>query len=207
MKILFLASLLVFSFKSYSTDCVTVGHTCLQEIQIEESLKAYLDLEKKLGAELYDLNHVSNFRAYQGKNIQAFLPSKVTEERLNDLRIWANEELGIYPEAQFSSFQMLQTVKKLGSEELKDFLMSLMMDIEAYLQSGSTLTLEQKQALEYALKVQKQVVNKIAIEVLSNAQSATLYRLLDNDNENVQDAQWVVIGGADIYLINRFWHL
>jgi hypothetical protein len=213
MKTLILSSLLLTFGMNIGHACEKIADVCATEVKLTAKTQEFLKLEAKLGKDIYDLNHVNQIKVYKIANTKLFEKKYVTTERLNALSIWATKKLGVYEKPEYDATEMLQSVETKDYSSYNSFIENAFMDAGAHLENILTgdaeeLTAAQKDMMKKRSSLQSTAFYEFTDLFFGDKETkVTIYDLLDNNNENVQDAQFVLIGNGHIVLMNRFWYL
>lgn len=215
--------------KQFGEDVVTsqlsnmslVGKYCLIEDYITKSsidmkvVNEFLELEKEIGEESYDVHHVNELFIYKAsyahmlnqRNIDYMHLQKLADFSINSLGIYTPEEL--YGDDGFRFWSYLDIMryaevvtKEKLTKELSNFFGEKV--IEPY---EDDMTEELKAKIDRRAALYDQAIAFIAQLIMGNNRKITIFPLLDNDNENVQDAQWTIVGDDYVIVLNKFYWL
>jgi hypothetical protein len=195
--------------------CENVSNVCLTNSNFPKDAVEFLNLDREIGSQSYDLNFLDQLLIFSAENIDMeFGYEHTTNEALTQLGFWATQKLGKYSAPENDAFEMLRTAKKMNKNELGEFLDDLYLDIDerlAEIASGESedFSTEMKLKVKRYLKIRNKAKNLLLNAIFpANKQSkVVVYELLDNNNENVADAQYVIVSDEKLVLVNRFWWL
>lgn len=208
---------------SESKSLQLVGSNCLaddyftvaSEATDMSKVKEFLALEKQVGQAVYDLGHVDQMKFYRIARGYNLSYSGISYPTLKDFGYFGINSLGVYDVAHvydgyWDLLDVIKGAKQMDAASLGKFFKSLFSNVDVasddYFNSQEVEAIKDELAKKNTLY--PEALSTIVNLLTNNSQrSVTVYPLLDNNNENVQDAQWVVVGSNFVVLINRFWYL
>lgn len=213
MKNTLLALSFFAALSNVSFACEKVADFCATEVKFSAKTAEFLKLEAALGKDIYDLHHVSQFRVFKVDNTNVLNKKHVTTKTLTALSKWATKKLGVYDEPEYDAAEMLQNVEELDYSAYGKDLENKFIDAGQYLESilagdQEDMTAAQKEQMKQRSKLKDAAFYEFTNIFFGGKETkVTVYDLLDNNNENVQDAESVIVGNGYIVLVNRFWWL
>lgn len=196
-----------------------VGDNCLAEDYFTISneatdmskVKEFLALEEKVGQAVYDLGYVSQMKFYRTARGYKLNYGGISYPLLKDLANFGINSLGVYSvEDIYGSYwdflDIIKEAKQMNAAGLSDFLAGEFFDTNVDSDNDDVQLVKEEFARRNAL-YQDALLTITNLLTNNSKNSVTVYPLLDNNNENVQDAQWVVVGRNFVIVINRFWYL
>jgi hypothetical protein len=206
------------SFNSASHQAHLVDQTCVVRDLITTTnfnlsvVEKFLALEKEIGEKIFDANHVNNLQIYATKYSNKFSRDYVTSSKLTALGHFGIKQLGVYDISQdlegWDMLDMFRDAVVTDAKGLKTFLQESFLKNgligDDYYDQDDVLSLEPQIREREALY--DEAISQL-INLLTTKGSVTIYPLLDNQNENIQDAQWIVVGSGQMIILNRFWYL
>lgn len=197
-----------------------VGDYCLIEDYVTtravdmKLVREFLDLEKEIGEESYDVHHVNEIKIYQAKYTRMLAQRNIDYKHLQALANFSVDELTPYDSdwlygddyGYWTYLDVLRHAENLDRIKLKKELSYLFADkeIEVY---EDDMTEELQAKIDRRAALYDQALENLATLIMGNSRQVTLYPLLDNNNENVQDAEWTIVGDDYIIVLNKFYWL
>jgi uncharacterized protein YdaT len=108
---------------------------------------------------------------------------------------------------------MLKNAEKMDRKKFVEFLGQMLMDVDERIvdiASGERedFSAELKSKIKEYLKTKNSAKQMITDLIFSDdVEEVVVYDLLDNNNENVQDAQYVIVSDDKVILVGHFWYL
>lgn len=204
------------SLELVGTDCLAEDYfTVSGESTDMSKVKEFLALEKQVGEGVYDLGHVNQMKFYRISRGYNFSYNGITYPGIKNLTEFGINSLGVYEvDDTYNSYwdllDVIRGAKQMDSAGLVKFLESEFSNKD--IASDDYFNAEEVELVKAEL-TRKNALYQDALATIANLltqnskHSVTVYPLLDNNNENVQDAQWVVVGRNFVVVINRFWYL
>lgn len=214
MKYLMLGLLLsVSSLAHASKQCLLgdlVSDVCLSKAPVSKDIQEFLKLEKEIGQKSSSINYLEQFKVYSGEGIYGeFTYQNASSASLNALSKWAVKEMGVYKAPEYDAFEMIKNAEKMDKKKFAEFINNALMDVKSVdSEDAEDFTPAMKKKLELYLKTKTEAKKAITNLVFTkDVKEVVVYDLLDNNNENVADAQFVIVSEDKVILVNRFWWL
>jgi hypothetical protein len=214
MKTILISVLLVMSSMVFSRDCETVSKACLKKLTLSTELNKFIALERMIGEKSYDLNYMNHFQVFVGENIYGnFTMQNASQASLSALGDFAVKHMGVYDAPEYDGFEMLKNAEKMDRKKFVEFLGQMLMDVDERIvdiASGERedFSAELKSKIKEYLKTKNSAKQMITDLIFSDdVEEVVVYDLLDNNNENVQDAQYVIVSDDKVILVGHFWYL
>lgn len=216
MKHLFLGLLLAVSTQSFAKQCLhgdEVSKVCLSKAPVSATITNFLKLEKEIAVD-GEINYLEQFKVYSGEGVYGqFSHYHSTEEALTALSKWATKELAVYDTPEYNAFDMMKHSKEMDKKAFTEFLEDSLMDLKTHMQdiaNGDTDDFKpamKKKVAQY--KAKREAAKKAMINLVfaKNVKEIVVYSLLDNNDSNVADAQYVIVADDKVILVNRYWWL
>lgn len=171
----------------------------------------FLTLDKEVGENSWDLHYLSDFRLFKIKYSYSYMYRSISEKGLKELANFGINELGIYTEDDifggdyWEYLDVLRDARQYNKDEFLSFMSDIVTPKEPELDEDATEETIAK--AKRKTQIYDQAMEQFANLMIGTNKSVTIYPLLDNNNENVQDAQWIIIGDGYIVLMNKYWYL
>jgi hypothetical protein len=205
---------------SQSSNLVLIKDKCLVQNYVTDTsidmnvVNEFIKLERIIGEKLWDQNHVNNFQVIN--NNYQLNAKYISHAYLKSLAIFGINELGIYDtEDIFNEYwdllDMYRHIETPSGNKVEKWITQKFADkkiaYEDYQIDTDNIDKLKKMIIRRTNIYDDAIANIIRLLTSSSTNQISVYNLLDNDNENVQDAQWVVVGKDYILVINKFWYL
>lgn len=220
MKQLFLGLLLSVTTAVHAKQCLhgdEVSEVCLSKAPIAKSLQNFLDLEKEIGLDSGTINYLDEFKVYTGEGIYGeFTYQNSSSASLTALGKWATKELGVYKTAEYDAFNMIKYAEKMDKKKFEQFINNALMDMKSHMAdiaSGDTddfkpaMKKKVEKYLATKAAAKKALVDLVFVKKPEVVKEIVIYSLLDNNDSNVADAQFVIVSDDKVILVNRYWWL
>lgn len=210
MKHLLLGLLLSVSSLAQAKQCLhgdSVGEVCLSKAPISKNIQDFLKLEKEIGQKSAIINYLEQFKVYSGEGIYGqFTYQNSTNASLTALGKWATKELGVYKTPEYDAFNMIKHAEKMDKKKFAEFIENALMKIESEDTDDFTPAMKKKLEIYQATKTdaKKAITNLVFTK---EVKEIVIYDLLDNNDSNVADAQFVIVSDDKVILVNRYWWL
>jgi hypothetical protein len=184
------------------------------DITPHKYLKEFFKLENIVGSAVYDLHHINRVKIYRFYRGYKFQKSVIQNQALKAMTKFGIEELGIQSyedtyDRYYDIMDVYRDGKEMNAHLFTKFIKKQLSELD--LENGGYYQEEVESVmLEYKRKneIYEQSVNQlVALMTQRGSFTVSVYPLVDNENENTQDAQWIVMGRNFIMLFNRFWWL
>lgn len=217
MKLLLLSLILSVTTLAQAKECLhgdEVSEVCLSRAPITKGIQEFLNLEKEIGQDSGSINYLDQFKVYSGEGIYGeFSHYNSTSASLTALGKWATKELGVYKTPEYDAFNMIKNAEKMDKTKFSKFIDKALMDMsrhQADIDSGDTDDFTPAMKKKVALYLKTKTTAKKAMTNLvftKDVKEIVVYDLLDNNDSNVADAQFVIVSDDKVILVNRYWWL
>lgn len=189
----------------------SVESTCLDSISAVESkvIEDFLFDEKTI-ADFFEMSHVSQIKVFKAKSLNKLSKNGVDSKTLKSFISFATKELGVYTSDE--EIDVIEAFKGgeffESKEDFKAYFTKLALDqeeVDATVYSGCDVPFD---SIMYEVRSRKASLEKL-LNFLTAGENTkfAVYALADNNNENTQDAQYMIASGDLLILVNQFWFL
>ena len=174
----------------------------------------FLELEKEIGEQSYDVHHVNELYIYKAGYAHRLNQRNIDYKHLQILSNFAVTELSPYEVddiygdhyGYWTYLDVLRHAEILDKTKLAKELRYMFADkeIEVY---EDDLTPELQAKIDRRAAIYDQALSNLATLIMGSNRNVTSYPLLDNNNENVADAEWVIVGDDYVIVLNKYYWL
>lgn len=194
-------------------NCFIKSYVTKQSIDMA-TINEFLKLEKEIGEDSYDVHHINELYIYQTRYTYRLEQRNISYADLQNLSNFSVDELTPYSSDELYSdaygyweyLDVLRHAEVVTKEKLISTLTYLFGDkvAEPY---EDDMTEELQAKIDKRAALYDLAITDMASLIIGSNKTATVYPLLDNDNENVQDAEWVIVGDDYVVVLNKFYWL
>lgn len=174
----------------------------------------FLKLEKEIGQNSYDVNHVNEMKIYKVGLAYRLNQRNIEYNQLQAVSNFSADELAPYDSewlygdsyGHWNYLDVLRNAKILDKSKLAKSLAYMFADkeIEVY---ADDMTQELQAKIDARADIYDQAMAEIIKLIMGTDNAVTSYPLLDNNNENVANAEWTIVGDDYVIVLNKFYWL